>query len=870
MAPYSDPSGPPLPDVTAARRHLGIIWPGGLPATCLISTWSKGGGGRQFLDLDDVAADLCSTPDRYLACAAFETVERGKRGNASQVRAIAGFAIDVDCRGGAHAQQQLPTNEEALELLRSAPLPPHYVLHSGGGLYGWLLFEHPFLITSGEARRRVEALSKLWHRTILDLALRHAWILDATHDLPRCLRAPGTLNGKYSPARVVRVIHPPGDERPQRIAFAELERLLPSGRNRAHVTPAAESAPAFCSSMAEWLEAAGRFLGGINKPIEQDQGLTGIVLVTCPTCGGKETGGSIARATAHVARSSGSLRCKRASCEAYEGNGGLAIETWTARHLAEADRARLLALRSRDQLARPALTDDGNALRLVRRYGSDLRWCPEIGWLHWDRRRWVPAETTALALARECARSIAEEAVFAEDDATRDAILKHCARSQGEPRIRAMLALARSDLHVRAAELDADAWRLNVANGTIDLRSGELHPHAREHLCTKIADVEFDPAATNAQLDEFLRAATRGDDEYAAHIWRLIGYTLVGEKRDDIVVLLLGPGSTGKTTLLEALLATLGDYGTAITFEALLVQQRGGSSPTPELAKLRGMRFVKAAEAPERAELNASMIKAISGGETVSARGMYQTPIEFRPQFVLWMASNFAPRINAADSGARRRLIVLPFEQVVDGDDIDTTLRHALQAPEVRSAILAHAVRGALEWQKHGLGTSAPVERATTSFWEGAAVTDLLPRFVEAECVLDPLAWSPSDELRARLGHFASRFTTACPSYRALAGFLRACNCTEKRSSKQRGWRGIRLVDHPGAPGKGDGDSSGGSGGGDDASDAMTPVEPVSLYTPHSPSLPPDHDPLSSRGSCDSRHSVIGVTDPESGKVGDQ
>ncbi|TAJ12292.1 MAG: hypothetical protein EPO68_13790, partial [Planctomycetota bacterium] len=425
---------------------------------------------------------------------------------------------------------------------------------------------------------------------------------------------------------------------------------------------------------------------------------------------------------------------------------------------------------------------------------------------------------------------------------------------------------ARSDLHVRAAELDADAWRLNVANGTIDLRSGELHPHAREHLCTKIAEVEFDPAARNAQLDEFIRAATRGDDEYAAHIWRLIGYTLVGEKRDDVVILLLGPGNTGKTTLLEALLAALGDYGTVIAFEVLLLQQRAGSSPTPELAKLRGMRFVKAAEAPERAELNASMIKAISGGETVSARGMYQTPIEFRPQFVLWMASNFAPRINAADSGARRRLVVLPFEQVVDGEDIDTKLRHALQAPDVRAAILAGAVRGALEWQKHGLGSSPPAERATTSFWEGVAVTDLLPRFVDAECVLDPLAWSSTDDVRARLRHFASRLTTACPSDRALAGFLRACKCTEKRNSKQRGWLGIRLVAHPGVPRT----EAGGLDGGDDASDAMTPVEPVSLYTPPSPSLPPDHDPLSSRGSSNSRHSVIGVTDPESGKVEDQ
>ena len=69
-----------------------------------------------------------------------------------------------------------------------------------------------------------------------------------------------------------------------------------------------------------------------------------------------------------------------------------------------------------------------------------------------------------------------------------------------------MVTLARSEPPVvaRATDLDANPYLLNVANGTVDFRTGELQPHRREDLITKLAPVEYDPNATCPRFLEFL------------------------------------------------------------------------------------------------------------------------------------------------------------------------------------------------------------------------------------------------------------------------------------------------------------------------------------------------------------------------------
>src|SRR5665213_488450 len=200
------------------------------------------------------------------------------------------------------------------------------------------------------------------------------------------------------------------------------------------------------------------------------------------------------------------------------------------------------------------LTDVGNAERLVIRHGGDLRYCAALGaWLVWDGRRFRPDDSGEVSRrAKETAISIYTEASGGSGESHRKALVQHAVASERENRIRAMICLAATelDVQVRLEELDADPMLLNVANGVIDLRTGKLLPHSRDALCTKLAPVRLE----NARCPRFIRFLDEifaGDSERIGFIQRLFGYSLTGDTTEQCLVLLIGGGANGKTTLLS-------------------------------------------------------------------------------------------------------------------------------------------------------------------------------------------------------------------------------------------------------------------------------------------------------------------------------
>ncbi len=147
----------------------------------------------------------------------------------------------------------------------------------------------------------------------------------------------------------------------------------------------------------------------------------------------------------------------------------------------------------------PHLTDMGNAERLQRRHGHDLRYCKAWGsWLVWDGQRWVKDDAgPVVRLAKETVRSIYAEAAATGDDDVRRAIAKHALRSEGEARVRAAISLAESEPGIPAApdQFDQHRWLLNCRNGTLNLRTGELRAHERDDLLTRLAPVAYEPGA---------------------------------------------------------------------------------------------------------------------------------------------------------------------------------------------------------------------------------------------------------------------------------------------------------------------------------------------------------------------------------------
>jgi len=179
------------------------------------------------------------------------------------------------------------------------------------------------------------------------------------------------------------------------------------------------------------------------------------------------------------------------------------------------------------------LSDQFNAEALVAAHGANLRYCfPWSKWLVWEQTRWRVDHTGAvMRLAKQAVKELARVIETLEDTATIKAYLAHVKGSLAATKLKAMIELAASEpgVPVLPDELDHDTWALNVMNGTLDLRTGELHPHRRDMLLTKLAPVAYDPEAECPRWKQFLREIFQDDKELISFIQRAIGYSLTAQ-----------------------------------------------------------------------------------------------------------------------------------------------------------------------------------------------------------------------------------------------------------------------------------------------------------------------------------------------------
>ncbi len=388
------------------------------------------------------------------------------------------------------------------------------------------------------------------------------------------------------------------------------------------------------------------------------------------------------------------------------------------------------------------LTDMGNAERLVAHVGQDLRYVHlSETWFEWTGKRWQKDETGA-AMRRACAtiRAAALRADAVEEDKERARLLRHALKSESAARLHSMLRLATSLLPVTPDQLDRSAWLLNCANGTLDLRTGELRPHDRADLLTRLAPVAYDGAATCPRWEAFLHQVMDGSEEMVAFLQRAVGYSLTGSTAEQVLFLLHGVGANGKSTFIETVRALLGDYSTQADFTTFLRQQ--GEGVRNDVARLVGARFVSAVEAEGGKPLAEAMVKQLTGGDTVTARFLFKEFFEFTPVFKLWLAANSRPTVRGTDNGIWRRIRLVPFTVTIPAEERDRDLGRKLVAE--LPGILAWAVRGCLRWQAEGLGVPADVQAATEAYRDEM---DVLGGFINECCVVRAGAQATSADL---------------------------------------------------------------------------------------------------------------------------
>jgi P4 family phage/plasmid primase-like protien len=424
------------------------------------------------------------------------------------------------------------------------------------------------------------------------------------------------------------------------------------------------------------------------------------------------------------------------------------------------------------------LTDDGNARRVVKRHGRDLRFChPWRTWLIWDGRRWAEDQTaegmqrvkeTRDSLYQWVANRIKELGAAGDDDERKaqlvklNKLLNHLLRWEDARRIAASLELAKSEpgVPVLPSQLDHDPMLLNVLNGTIDLRTGRLREHKREDMLTKLAPVEYDPDATcsfwQACLDRWMGSNTR----MIRYLQRVVGYSLTGDVSEQALWFFYGQGANGKSTFLGLVLRMLGDYAMQAVSD-LLMQKHNESHPT-ERADLFGKRFIATIETEEGKRLAEALMKQVTSGDRIRARKLYKDFFEFDPTHKIILAANHKPAVRGTDRAVWRRIKLVPFTVTISDAEKDKAMPEKLAAE--LPGVLAWAVAGCLEWQRYGLQEPEEVRAATAAY---RAEQDTMAGFISECCRVHTDAKVRSSALFDAYQKWSGEKLTTAPAFRA-------------------------------------------------------------------------------------------------------
>ena len=293
------------------------------------------------------------------------------------------------------------------------------------------------------------------------------------------------------------------------------------------------------------------------------------------------------------------------------------------------------------------------------------------------------------------------------------------------------MQLAEGELPAVPEQFDTDPWKLNIENGTLDLKTGELKEHEPKDYITKIAPVSYDAKATCPQWLEFLNTIFKSNVALIKFIQKAIGYSLTGLTVEQCLFIFFGSGANGKSTFDNTIRTLLGDYAQKTPMETFLVKR--SDSISNDIARLQGSRFLSATEVEQGRRLAESLIKQLTGQDTVTARFLHAEFFEFVPAFKLFLSTNHKPIIRGTDHAIWRRIRLVPFEVTIPSDQQDIDLPHKLESE--LPGILNWALEGCKLWQSEGLGMPEKIREAGLGY---QVEMDSLASFFADRCVIEP------------------------------------------------------------------------------------------------------------------------------------
>lgn len=399
-------------------------------------------------------------------------------------------------------------------------------------------------------------------------------------------------------------------------------------------------------------------------------------------------------------------------------------------------------------------------------YAADRR-----KWLFYDGRRWdTGGENSVKEKLKQLADALTVYGLrFVPDDRRAD-FLKWAAKWQQLRTRETILKDAASVRPVKSDAFDRLPDVFNCKNGTLNLKDFTFREHSAQDMLSRVAAVNYDPTATAPRFLQFINEVTAGDQETARYIQKAAGYALTGDTRHECLFILFGATSrNGKSTLLETIAAAMGDYAATANPETFTKSSRtNDNAPSEDIARLAGVRFVIVSEPPRGMELNAALVKTLTGRDSVKARRLYESSFEYVPQFKLFFNSNHRPRVDDMTVFESERLKLIPFTVHFGQDRRDPYLKDVLQTPESLSGVLNWALEGLRLLRAEGFTMPPAVVQATEDY---RRKQDKMLQFLEEKAEIGNGFEVPLTEIHSTFGEWccaSGRVPVSLPRFKEM------------------------------------------------------------------------------------------------------
>ena len=367
-----------------------------------------------------------------------------------------------------------------------------------------------------------------------------------------------------------------------------------------------------------------------------------------------------------------------------------------------------------------ALTDTGNAERFYDCFGDLFHYnATDKCYMFWTGKTWIyDIKNIIRKYANEFLRIIAEErdSLSAQKRDTGDEYERKKAASRLDECNKNLVRLSNKAgkdamlnelqslgrMPVESGEFNRDPYLLNTDSGIVDLRTGQILPFDREKMMSSNTHTKVSYEEPKTWLAFLHSIFERGNEEETNEIVeclrRVLGYTLTGLVTEQVMFLLHGSGSNGKSTLAFVLQNIMGDYYKSIDSSQLMVQKNQNVSLQYSLAELQSCRYLVTQETDVGAKLSESVIKQITGGDPINAQKKYGRPFQFNPTFKVFMMTNNLPIIRGTDYGIWRRIFLFPFKKKFKDGEKDKSMPEKLAAEYPQ--ILGWCIKGAVDYLK--------------------------------------------------------------------------------------------------------------------------------------------------------------------------